>query len=174
MSRKQRGLRVTGGLYTGRRVQCPPGIIRPTMDRMRESLFAILGDLEGLSFLDLYSGSGVVGIEAASRGAEPVVLVERDRKKQGTILRNIEFVETEIRLHVFPAMRYIRLCRTTFDLIYADPPFRMSGKTAVLTEIQRRDLLARDGTLIIHAPREEDLGRPAAQRDTLYRVLKSY
>ena len=51
-------MRVTGGLYKGRNVSCPPGVIRPAMDRMRESLFAILGDLEGLSFLDLYAGSG--------------------------------------------------------------------------------------------------------------------
>ena len=158
----QRGLRITGGVYTGRRVQCPPGIIRPAMDRMRESLFAILGDIEGLSFLDLYSGSGVVGIEAASRGAEPVILVERDRNKQGTILKNIAFVDTEMRLSLQPALRYIRLCHATFDLIYLDPPFRMAGKPAVVAEIQRRNLLAPTGTLVIHVPRQEDLGRPAA------------
>ena len=66
------------------------------MDRMRESLFAILGDLSGLSFLDLFSGSGVVAIEAASRGAEPIVLVEMDRGKKETIEKNLSFVEEEI------------------------------------------------------------------------------
>ena len=60
---------------------CPPGIIRPAMDRMRESMFAVLGPLERESFLDLFSGSGLVGLEAWSRGARPVVLVEKDRGK---------------------------------------------------------------------------------------------
>jgi 16S rRNA (guanine966-N2)-methyltransferase len=82
-------MRVTGGIYRGRQVACPPGIIRPSMDRMRVSLFSILGDLSGCSFLDLYSGSGVLGIEAASRGADPVLLVEMDRRKRETILKNI-------------------------------------------------------------------------------------
>ncbi len=73
-------MRVTGGMYRGRRIDCPPGDIRPAMDRMRVSLFAVLGDLSGTSFLDLFSGSGVIGVEAASRGAAPVVLVERDAR----------------------------------------------------------------------------------------------
>ena len=75
-------MRITGGIYRGRRIVCPPGIIRPAMDMMRESLFSILGPLEGMSFLDLFSGSGCVGIEAASRGASLVHLVEKDRQKR--------------------------------------------------------------------------------------------
>jgi 16S rRNA (guanine966-N2)-methyltransferase len=74
-------MRITGGQYRGRVVKCPPGVIRPAMDRMRESLFSILGSLEGMSFLDMFSGSGVVGLEAASRGAKPVHVVEKDFKK---------------------------------------------------------------------------------------------
>ena len=81
-------MRITGGIYRGRRITCPPGIIRPAMERMRESLFSILGDISGVPFLDLFSGSGLVGIEAASRGAEPVHLVELDRNKRETILKN--------------------------------------------------------------------------------------
>ena len=57
-------MRITGGKYRGRRIVCPPGVIRPAMDRMRESLFSILGNLEGISFLDLFSGSGLVGEKA--------------------------------------------------------------------------------------------------------------
>ena len=86
-------MRITGGLYKGRKIICPPGVIRPAMDRMRESLFAILGNLDDMSFLDLYSGSGIVGIEAASRGADPVFLVEKDVKKRKTIIQNISFVK---------------------------------------------------------------------------------
>ena len=88
-------MRITGGKYCRRNVVCPPGVIRPAMDRMRESLFSILGDLSGLSFLDLFSGSGCVAIEAASRGAEPIHLVEMDRGKRETIEKNLSFVEEE-------------------------------------------------------------------------------
>ena len=86
-------MRITGGKYVRGKIVCPPGVIRPAMDRMRESLFAILGDLSGLSFLDLFSGSGVVAIEAASRGAEPIVLVEMDRGKKATIEKNLSIIE---------------------------------------------------------------------------------
>ena len=74
-------MRITGGAYCGRIIELPESSmeIRPAMDRMRESVFAILGDLTGLSFLDLFSGSGIIALEAASRGAHPVVCVERDR-----------------------------------------------------------------------------------------------
>ena len=85
-------MRITGGLYRGRTILCPPGEIRPAMDRMRESLFSILGDISQAPFLDLFSGSGLVGIEAASRGAQPVHLVELDAGKKATILKNIQFV----------------------------------------------------------------------------------
>ena len=88
-------MRITGGKYCRRNVVCPPGVIRPAMDRMRESLFSILGDLTGCSFLDLFSGSGCVAIEAASRGASQIHLVEMDRGKKATIEKNLSFVEEE-------------------------------------------------------------------------------
>ena len=81
-------MRITGGTLKNRQVQCPKGIIRPAMDRMRESLFAILGDLGGKSFLDLFTGSGMCGLEAYSRGAYPVVLVEKDKDKFPILLKN--------------------------------------------------------------------------------------
>jgi len=156
MSRKGRGsLRVTGGIYRGRRVACPPGVIRPAMDRMRESLFAILGDIADCAFLDLFSGSGVVGIEAASRGAAPVVLVESDRIKRRTILSNIAFVESPIDLRLVPAEKFLKNPGACFDLVYADPPFRFPRKRGLLEAVDRSGALAAGGRLIIHVPREE-------------------
>ena len=75
-------MRITGGKYRSRVVKCPPGVIRPAMDRMRESMFSILGDLRDLSFLDVFSGSGVIGLEAASRGSTDIQLVELDSGKK--------------------------------------------------------------------------------------------
>lgn len=148
-------MRITGGNYRGRTITCPKGVIRPAMDRMRESLFSILGDLDDSSFLDLFSGSGCVGIEAASRGAEPVVLIEKDHIKKPVIIKNMSFVEEEIDLKMMSAEKYMSICRTQFDLIYMDPPFPMGGKIKLIEQASKAKILKDDGMLIIHYPSEE-------------------
>ncbi len=145
-------MRITGGKYRNRTVACPPGIIRPAMDRMRESLFSILQNMEGLSFLDLFSGSGLVGIEAASRGAEPVILVERDYKKKNTILSNIKMVDSAITLKMMNVQRYIATARESFDLVYADPPFIYSRKQELIATIGKSRLVNQNTIVMIHHP----------------------
>ena len=148
-------MRITGGKYCRRNGVCPPGVIRPALDRMRESLFSILGDLSGCSFLDLFSGSGCVAIEAASRGAEPIHLVEMDRGKKETIEKNLSFVEEEKHLYMMDAMRYIMTSVMRYDIIYADPPFNMEGKVALAERIAKKGILKEHGLFIIHYPEEE-------------------
>lgn len=148
-------MRITGGKYKGRNVICPPGVIRPAMDMMRESLFDILGPLYGQSFLDLFTGSGCVGIEAASRGAEPVHIVELDRGKRATIEKNISFVESQIRLFMSDVFRFIPTAKIQYDIVYADPPFPMGGKLRLLTAVDRKDIVKPGGQFIIHYPSEE-------------------
>ena len=140
-------MRVTGGIYSGRQVKCPKGVIRPSMDRMRESVFSILGNMEGLSFLDMFSGSGVIGIEAASRGAEPVVLVEKDFIKKNVIKENISFVESDIQ------------CAPdgSFDLVFLDPPFPRHKKKELIEKIGATSLVKEGGLLMIHYPSEDNL-----------------
>ena len=151
------GLRVTGGIYRGRRVACPPGVIRPAMDRMRESVFAILGDLSGLTFLDLFSGSGIIGIEAASRGASAVTMVEKDKRKMHILKENAGIVEAEIRIVCSSAERFLATNRAAFDLIFADPPFNMKNKLALLNGVEKKNTLSKDGSLLIHYPSEENI-----------------
>jgi 16S rRNA (guanine966-N2)-methyltransferase len=150
-------VRVTGGSYRGRNILCPPGIIRPSMDRMRQSLFSILGDMEGLSFLDLFSGSGIIGVEAASRGARPVLLVEKDPRKRQTIQKNVAFVETPIELLTSPVERFLRNDRRRWDLIFLDPPFDFAGKGELLDEACQPSHLAEEGLAIIHLHTAEKL-----------------
>ena len=150
-------MRVTGGLYRGRNILRPPGVIRPSMDRMRQSLFSILGDMEGLSFLDLFSGSGVIGIEAASRGAQPVLLVERDPRKIATIRKNLSFVESRINIVTAPAERFLGSDRRSWDLIFLDPPFDYASKAEVLDEACQAPHLAAEGLAIIHLHTAEKL-----------------
>lgn len=150
-------MRITAGKYRGRTVYCPPGVIRPAMDRMRVSLFSILGPIDGLSFLDLFSGSGLVGIEAASRGASPVDLVEKDFGKKKVIARNLEWVDEPVRLHLADVKAFLNRADRSWDLIYADPPFPMAGKLEVLEAVAKKGLLAEDGRLVMHHPEEDPL-----------------
>ena len=156
-------MRITGGKYVRRQIQCPPGIIRPAMDRMRESLFSILGDLSGLSFLDLYSGSGCVAIEAASRGAEPVHLVEMDRGKKATIEKNLSFVEEQHRLFMMDALRFVSSGAYRYSIIYADPPFPMEEKISILRAAEKGGAVKDNGLFIIHIPTEERKIWPEAE-----------
>jgi 16S rRNA (guanine(966)-N(2))-methyltransferase RsmD len=125
------------------------------MDRMRESLFALLGDLRGSSFLDLYCGSGAVGIEAASRGADPIVFVEKDRGKRTVLQRNLSFVQERTEVYIVPVEHFLRRVKHSFDLIFLDPPFRQRGKVEVLQLIAMRRILAQGGILVIHLSKEE-------------------
>ncbi len=149
-------MRITSGKYRGRRIVCPAGVIRPAMDRMRESLFSILGNINGLSFLDLFSGSGLVGIEAASRGAEPVVLIEKDFRKKYTILENIKMVESDITLKMMNVQRYVDLAKESFDLIYADPPFIFSRKQELIKKIGESNLMKNGTIIMIHHPSTDE------------------
>ncbi len=148
-------MRVTGGKYRGRTVKCPKGVIRPAMDRMRESMFSILGNLEDLSFLDVFSGSGMIGIEAASRGAQPVELVEKDKIKKSVILQNISMVDTPINLNMMPGEVFIRQCNKEFDIVHFDPPFPMKGKEKFLEMADKYKIVKTGGTLMMHYPDEE-------------------
>lgn len=150
-------MRITGGKYRSRQVKCPPGIIRPAMDMMRESLFSILGNIEGLSFLDLFAGSGIIGIEAASRGAGYVVFVEKDRQKKKTLLENVKIIDSKNRVYISPAEHYLKISREKFNLIFLDPPFPLAGKITFIEMINKRGLLADNGILMIHHPAEEQM-----------------
>ena len=153
-------MRITGGEYNGRKLIVPPGVIRPAMDRMRESLFALLGGIRGRSFLDLYCGSGSVGIEAASRGAEPIVFVEKDRGKRTVLQRNLSFVQEQTEVYIVPVEHFLRRVKRSFDLIFLDPPFRQRGKVEVLQLIAARRILTQGGILAIHLSKEEEKGFP--------------
>ena len=145
-------LRITGGAYRGRRIVVPPGEIRPAMDRMRESLFSILGDLSGLTFLDLFAGSGVMAVEACSRGAVRALSVERDGRKRKVLSGNLAIAGGAAGLVISPVETFLRRNRDRFDVIYLDPPFRYRDKTALLTRIDTSVCCADGGVVMIHHP----------------------
>lgn len=154
-------MRITGGKLKGRTIKCPDGIIRPAMDRMRESVFAILGDLDGKSWLDLFSGSGTIAIEAVSRGATEVQLCEKDKIKTKQVLENVSVTEREcgvkIKCHFIAVELFLKRCKDTFDYIFLDPPFPYKYRLELLKTIGERNLLNVDGTVMIHYPEEDAL-----------------
>lgn len=149
-------MRVTGGIYCNRQVKCPKGVIRPAMDRMRESMFSILGRLDGKSFLALFCGSGIAGIEAASRGANPIAFVEMDRGKKHTLQENITIIENaDTNVFIMSAGRFIATSKEKFDVIFMDPPFPLGKKQLLVQQVAKKDILEDRGLLMIHHPSEE-------------------
>ena len=123
-------MRVIAGRLGGRRLTAPRGkVTRPTSDRVRESLFELLGELEGASVLDLFAGAGGLGIEALSRGAAAAVFVERDGAAVKALRANLAALELapEIaqvhREGVLAALRTARAREETYDLVFIDPPY---------------------------------------------------
>ncbi|MCL2070057.1 MAG: RsmD family RNA methyltransferase [Treponema sp.] len=170
-------MRITGGILLSRQVKVSGDNIRPSMDRMRESVFAVLGDLGGKSFLDLFSGSGIIALEAASRGASYVEAVEMDILKRKTLLENVKISPLRIKCRFMPVERYVKRAKRTegsrtFDLIFCDPPFPYRHKRELLNSIAFSPLMAPGSRLLLHRPREEALNTDSRPLDSAL-VLES-
>jgi len=117
-------MRVVAGAFKGRRLQAPRGsTTRPTADRVREALFSILGEVGGLRVLDLYAGSGALGIEALSRGAVSTTFVERDPRAVAALRRNLHSLGSEAAVRRQDALRFLASAPGTYDLVFVDPPY---------------------------------------------------
>jgi 16S rRNA (guanine966-N2)-methyltransferase len=117
-------MRVVAGEFMGRRLHAPRGArTRPTADRVREALFSMLGDVSGARVLDLYAGSGALGIEALSRGAASAVFVERDRRALAALRRNLAVVGAEAAVRPQDVARFLARPEGMFDLVFCDPPY---------------------------------------------------
>ena len=121
-------MRVITGLAKGKRLVTPPGLdVRPTPERVKEGLFSALHfDIEGRRVLDLFSGSGQLGIEALSRGAESAVLVDSSSDSIKISKRNIEICGFQDRAKTVQAdySEFCAMCRDTFDIVFLDPPYK--------------------------------------------------
>ena len=148
-------MRITGGELKNRIVQCPKGVIRPAMDRMRLSLFSILGNISGFSFLDLFSGSGICALEASSRGANPIVAVEKDVIKFGTLLNNVSIAKNKIMCKRMSTELFIKRNSEAFDIIYIDPPFPYKFHRELLTLLSNSSTTKEGSLILMHRPKEK-------------------
>ena len=134
-------VRIIGGEFRRRLIEVParPGL-RPTPDRVRETLFNWLGqELAGLACLDLFAGSGALGFEAASRGAARVVMVEKDRAALAALERSREALSaTKVEIVRADALQWLKSAHTRaecFDVVFLDPPFRQNAVPALLDRL---------------------------------------
>ena len=135
---------------------------RPTSDRVREGLFSALGgDLTGRSFLDLYAGSGAVGLEAASRGAAPVVLVERDARAVAAARANVASLGlVQVHVRAESVARFLTEAATAFDVVFMDPPYA-DPVTDVLEAVIDGGWLAPEAVVVVErASRDDEPGWP--------------
>jgi 16S rRNA (guanine966-N2)-methyltransferase len=154
-------VRVIGGRWGGRRLETPPGTtVRPTLDRVREALFAILAPVvPGASVLDLFAGTGALAIEALSRGADTAVLVEPDPLARRVLRANVARLGIRDQVRVVPARAehaVYRLSDGAFDLILCDPPWSWDPPARLLNRLGT--LLRPAGWLVWEA---DARGRPA-------------
>ena len=162
MSPTRGRLRIISGGLRGRRIRVPPGErVRPTTDRVREALFSILGDrLPGARVLDLFSGSGALGLEALSRGASRVAFVESDRGVARVLRANVESLGVSQRCDivvadVFRTLEQASLRDGPYDIIFADPPYRSGSAERILHGVATTGLLPRAGILVLEASTAE-------------------
>ncbi|MGD0022039.1 MAG: 16S rRNA (guanine(966)-N(2))-methyltransferase RsmD [Smithellaceae bacterium] len=157
-------MRIIGGELKGRRLSFPArSKERPTSDFLRETLFNLLGSLEGKIFLDLFAGSGSVGLEAASRGAREVYLIEKNKDLVEVIKNNIQTCSLEQKCRVIGADMAISL-RDLFkkkyevDVVFADPPYNRNLTGTILKTLNKYRVLREGGVVVIQHSTKENCG----------------
>lgn len=146
-------MRIVAGSRKGHRIAAPKGVVtRPTSDRVREAVFSIVGSVEGAAALDLFAGSGALGLEALSRGAASCVFVERDREAARVIRANLEKLRltgaTLVTRDAASALRDDHARRRRYDLVLVDPPYDEWEAHTQLLATELPEVLA-EGALVV-------------------------
>jgi 16S rRNA (guanine966-N2)-methyltransferase len=176
-------VRVVAGRFGGRRLVAPRGrATRPTADRVREALFSMLGDVSQARVLDLYAGSGALGIEALSRGAQSALFVESDPRAVAVIRRNLTELGAEGEVRRQDVVRFLRAAaaerttqgtddiaparaepapsRTTFDLVFCDPPYDLAPSPAAALAEHLPAMTSDDARIVTESDKRRPLELP--------------
>lgn len=152
-------MRIVGGTHRSRQFHIPKNVdIRPTTDFAKEALFNILQnriDFEGMKALDLFGGSGSISYELASRGCSEIKTIEKHPNCVSFIKKTaIEFKFENIKVTCMDVFKYLGLCSETYDIIFADPPFKLENIERIPALVFEKKLLKEDGLLIVEHPIE--------------------
>ena len=157
-------MRIIAGVYRGRTIKSVGGrLTRPTLDQVKEAVFNTLGQFfDGGIVLDLYAGSGNLGLEALSRGCEKVVFVDQSYQAIQVIKENIEILnvgeKTEVyKLNAATALKKIQAKQTQFDLVFLDPPYEKQQLNDVISSLMDNNLIKNDGFIVCETSKKEDL-----------------
>jgi 16S rRNA (guanine966-N2)-methyltransferase len=167
-------MRIIGGEAKGRTLHFPSGSKeRPTSDFLRENLFNILGSLQDRIFLDLFAGSGSVGLEAASRGAQGVFFLEKNKHLIEVIKNNIQTCCLDINCRIITGdiefgLRDLFRNKYEFDIIFADPPYNRDLVGATLKYLSKHHVLRKDGIIVIQHSIKEKFSDP--DHDNFYQT----
>jgi 16S rRNA (guanine966-N2)-methyltransferase len=162
-------MRVIAGTRKGHTISAPRGLdTRPTADRVRENVFNLVGPVDGATVLDLYAGSGALGIEALSRGAARAVFVERDRDAVRTIERNLDRLRLTgarvLESDAATALAQEAAAARKYDLVLVDPPYEMYPELQPQLARYLPAVLAPDGLLVLETGRRVEPELPLALR----------
>ena len=162
-------MRIIAGSRKGARIFAPKGLeVRPTGDRVREAMFSLIGPVDGADVLDLFAGTGALGLEALSRGAASAVFVDSDRVAAETVIRNLEKLGLEgarvYREDVGRRLSTDAASGRRYDLVLVDPPYRRfsSLQNALIQYLP--EILAPGGTLLVETAADEEPELPLAKR----------
>ena len=151
-------MRIISGTARGRKLKEPQGMdTRPTTDKVKESLFNIIQfELEGRRVLDLYAGTGQLGLEALSRGAERCVFVDQRREAAALVKENIKLCRFEDRSRVVQeeSLSFLSACREKFDVVFLDPPYQSGLLEKSLEQLIRFDILREHGIIVCESGAE--------------------
>lgn len=146
-------MRVIAGKVRGLKLNTPEGInTRPTLDRVKEAVFSmLLPYFNGAVILDLFAGSGALGIEALSRGAAKAYFVDNSQEALNCVQKNVSAAkfESDTIIKKMPADIFLNSCNEKFDIIFLDPPYSQNLYTSILQKISDRELLSKDGVIVV-------------------------
>lgn len=151
-------MRVIAGKYRGKKlVEFNLPSTRPTLDRVKESIFNLIQfDIDGATVLDLFSGTGAFGIETISRGAASVVLVDNNPEAIKIIKQNLKTITGNYEVKNVDALDYLKNCKTKFDLILLDPPYKTDLGTTAINLIVKNNLLKDNGIIIFETDKNHE------------------
>ena len=162
-------MRIIAGSRKGARIFAPRGFdTRPTADRVREAAFNLIGPLDGADVLDLFAGSGAMGLEALSRGAATVTFVESDREGAATIVRNLEKLEltgaTVLREDARRRLAADVAAGRRYDLVLIDPPYRMLASLLPTLAVYLPSVVSPDGLVVVESSSHDEPELPLPKR----------
>ncbi len=167
-------MRIIAGTFRGRTLKTPKGLsTRPVLARVREALFHVIGDISGLDVLDLFAGTGAVGIEALSRGAASLTLVEKGHRQCAVIRENITVFGIEgktkiYRADVLKALNKFHEAGRSFHFIFADPPYGVGLSGQAIDRVFELDILAPGGIMAVSVRHNEDIPGDSVRREMVF------